>query len=189
MRMSSHRFWEDGPSKVHVVGQVKFHSTLITPVADAKPLDKYPLVIWFCGLGPSGFDGIGVELSWLSRKTSKPFVLVAPIRPATTWWVLDDSKPPWGCVIGSLLRDEVQRYCRWIEELARDGGIDHTSVSLFGGSAGAYAASEIIAGGTCRLYCVGLAAAELRRQCVTSCRQIHLHYPIIIQHLEASSSK
>ena len=151
-------FWEGGPSKVHEEGGVKFQSTLINPIAECKQPDSYPLVIWFCGLGPSGLDGIGVELGWLSRKTSKPFVLVAPIRSPTTWWVLDDNRFPWGCVIGFLLDSEVGKYCRWIEALAGASGIDRNSVSLFGGRAGAYAISEIIASGTCELHCVGLAA-------------------------------
>ena len=156
--MSLPPFWTEGPAKVHEVDNVRFQSTLINPIAESQQPDSYPLVIWFCGLGPSGLDGIGVELVWLSRVTSKPFVLVAPIRSSTTWWVLDDSRPPWGCVIGSLLDSEVGKYCRWIQTLAGASGIDRTSVSLFGGSAGAYATSEIIARGTCALHCVGLAA-------------------------------
>ena len=158
--MSLHPFWTEGPSKVHEVDNVRFQSTLINPIAETKQRDSYPLVIWFGGLGPSGLDGIGVEFAWLSRATSKPFVLVAPLRPSTTWWVLDDCRPPWGCVIGSLLTSEVDKYCRWIETLAGASGIDRTSVSLFGGSAGAYATSEIIAYGTCALHCVGLAAVH-----------------------------
>ena len=156
--MSLPPFWKEGPAKVHEVENVRFQSTLINPIAGSKQPASYPLVIWFCGLGPSGLDGIGVELVWLSRATSKPFVLVAPIRSSTTWWVLDDSLPPWGCVIGSLLDSEVGKYCRWIQTLAGASGIDRTSVSLFGGSAGAYATSEVIASGTCELHCVGLAA-------------------------------
>ena len=156
--MSLPPFWKEGPAKVHEVENVRFQSTLINSIAVSKEPASYPLVIWFCGLGPSGLDGIGVELVWLSRATSKPFVLVAPIRSSTTWWVLDDSLPPWGCVIGSLLDSEVDKYCRWIQSLAGTEGIDHTSVSLFGGSAGAYAVSEIIASDSLDLYCVGLAA-------------------------------
>ena len=156
--MSFSRFWKEGPFKVHEVDNVRFHSTLINPIAESNELDRYPLVIWFGGLGPSGLDGIGVELGWLSRVTSKPFVLVAPIRSPTTWWVLNDNRFPLGCVIGSLLDCEVVKYCRWIETLAGASGIDSTSVSLFGGRAGAYAISEIIASGTCELHCVGLAA-------------------------------
>ena len=129
--MSLHQFWAGGPSEVHEVDTVKFHSTLINPIAGTKQRDSYPLVIWFCGLGPSGLDGIGVELAWLSRATSKPFVLVAPIRPLTFWWVLDDCRPPWGCMTGSLMISEVDKYCRWIETLAEVSGIDRTSVSLF----------------------------------------------------------
>ena len=153
-------FWTEGPAKVHDLENVRFQSTLINPIAESKQPESYPLVIWFCGLGPSGLDGIGVELAWLSRATSKPFVLVAPIRSSTTWWVLDDYLPPWGCVLGSLMTTEVVTYCRWIETLAGTDGIDRTSVSLFGGSAGAYATSEIIAYGTCALHCVGLAAVH-----------------------------
>ena len=158
--MSLPPFWKEGSAKVHEVENVRFQSTLINPIAGSKQPASYPLVIWFCGLGPSGLDGIGVELVWLSRVTSKPFVLVAPIRSSTTWWVLDDSLPPWGCVIGSLLDSEVGKYCRWIKTLAGASGIDRTSVSLFGGSAGAYATSEVIASGTCELHCVGLAAVH-----------------------------
>ena len=158
--MFSPPFWTEGPAKVHEVGNVRFQSTLINPIAESKQTDSYPLVIWFCGLGPSGLDGIGVELVWLSRATSKSFVLVAPMRSSTTWWVLNDRWPPWGCVLGSLLVSEVDKYCRWIEILAGASGIDRTSVSLFGASAGAYAVSEIIACGTCKLHCVGLAAVH-----------------------------
>ena len=156
--MALEPFWNDGPSKVHVVDGVRFQSTLINPIAECQHPEKYPLVIWFCGLGPSGLDGIGVELASLSDATSKPFVLVAPIRSWKTWWVLDDGQPPFGCLTGSLLRNEVVNFCRWIQSLAGASGIDHTSVSLFGGSAGAYATSEILALGTCQLHCVGLAA-------------------------------
>ena len=158
--MSPPPFWTEGPSKVHEVDNVRFQSTVINPIGETKQRDSYPLVIWLCGLGPSGLYGIGVEFAWLSRATSKPFVLVAPFRPSTTWWVLDDSRPPWGCVIGSLLDSEVGKYCRWIQTLAGASGIDRTSVSLFGGSAGAYVTSEIIAHGTCALHCVGLAAVH-----------------------------
>ena len=136
---------------------VRFHSTLINPITAFKVPECYPLVFWFSGGGPSGLDGIGVELAELSRATSKPFVLVAPIR-SSSCWVLEDSQPPFGCVSGSLSASEVAKYCRWIQSLAGAEGIDHTSVSLFGGSAGAYAVSEIIASGMCELYCVGLAA-------------------------------
>ena len=73
--MSLPPFWTEGPSKVHEVDNVRFQSTLINPIAESKQPDSYPLVIWFCGLGPSGLDGIGVELVWLSRATSKPFVI------------------------------------------------------------------------------------------------------------------
>ena len=150
-------FWKESPRKVHDVEEVRFHSTLINPIAAFEVPERYPLVIWFSGGGPSGFDGIGVELSDLARATSKPFVLVAPIR-SSSCWVLDDSQPPFGCVSGSLSASEVAKYCRWIQSLARAEGIDNASVSLFGGSAGAYAVSEIIASGMCELYCVGLAA-------------------------------
>ena len=61
--MSFLSFWNEGPSKVHEVGNVKFHSTLINPIVEVEQPDRYPLVIWFCGLGPSGLDGIGVELA------------------------------------------------------------------------------------------------------------------------------
>ena len=158
--MSLRPFWKDGPAKVHVVENVSFHSTLIEPIAEFEKPARYPLLIWFCGLGPSGFDGIGVELEWLSRLTSKPFVLVAPIRPSTNWWVLDGGKPPWGRVLGSLSRNEVEKYCHWINTIAGAEGIDCSSVSLFGGSTGAYATSEVIACGTCKLHCVGLAAVH-----------------------------
>ena len=158
--MSLPPFWTEGPSKVHVVDNVRFQSTLINPIVEIHQRDSYPLVIWFGGLGPSGLDGIGVEFAWLSRATSKPFVLVAPFRPSKTWWVLDDYQPPWGCVTGSLLASEVDKYCCWIKTLAGASGIDRTSVSVFGGSAGAYATSEIIACGTCALHCVGLAAVH-----------------------------
>ena len=156
--MSFPPFWIGHPSQVHEVEDVKFQSTVINPIVGTKDLDRYPLVIWFCGLGPSGFDGIGVELAWLSRATSKPFVLVAPIRRYTTWWVLDVKQHPWGCVMGSLMSNQVGMYCRWIGTLARTPGIDSNSVSLYGGSAGAYAVSEIIAHGSFTLRCVGLAA-------------------------------
>ena len=154
--MSLHLFWKEGPSKIHEVDNVRFHSKLINPVQR----DSYPLVIWFGGMGPSGLDGLGVKFAELSRATSEPFVLVAPFRPYETWWVLDDCRPPWGCVTGSLLTGEVDKYCRWIQTLAEASGIDRTSVSLFGGSAGAYAISEIIAAGTCALHCVGLFAVH-----------------------------
>ena len=156
--MSLPPIWSEGPSKVHDVGGVRFQCTRIDPVVESQQLERYPLVIWFCGLGPSGLDGIGVELSWLSRATSKPFVLVAPIRSSGTWWVLNNSQLPLGCVFGSLLECEVEKYCHWIQILAGSSGIDPNSVSLFGGSAGAYAVSEVMASGTCKLHCVGLAA-------------------------------
>ena len=150
-------FWTESPRKIHDVEDVRFNSTLINPIAAFTVPECYPLVIWFSGGGPSGLDGIGVELAELSRATSKPFVLVAPFR-SSSCWVLDDSQPPLDCVEGSLSASEVAKYCHWIQSLAGAEGIDHTSVSLFGGSAGAYAVSEIIASGTCELYCVGLAA-------------------------------
>ena len=156
--MGMEPFWREGPSKVHEVDNVRFQSTLINPIAETQQADSYPLVIWFCGLGPSGLSGIDVQLAWLSRVSPKPFVLVAPIRPSKTWWVLDDCRPPWGCVIGSLLPNDVASYCRWICTLADTRGIDRSSVSLFGCAAGAYTTSEIIAHGTCALHCVGLAA-------------------------------
>ncbi len=148
--MSLPPIWSEDPSKVHDVGGVRFQCTRIDPVGESQQLERYPL--------PSGLDGIGVELSWLSRASSKPFVLVAPIRSSGTWWVLNNSQPPLGCVFGSLLEGEVEMYCYWIRILAESSGIDPNSVSLFGGSAGAYAVSEVMASGTCELHCVGLAA-------------------------------
>ena len=163
MTTRAEKFLHADASKVHEVDNVRFQSTLIHPIAvsgKAVQRDGYPLVIWFGGMGPSGLHGLGVEFAELSRATSEPFVLVVPFRPSETWWVLDDGGHPWGCVTGSLLTGEVDKYCRWIQTLAGTSGIDRTSVSLFGGSAGAYAISEIIAAGTCALHCVGLVAVH-----------------------------
>ena len=155
--MASAPIWSEGPLKVHDVGGVRFQCAFIHSFVQSPQLERYPLVIWFCGLGPSGLDGIGVELSLLSSASPKPFVLVAPIRSPETWWVLNDSRPPFGCVFGSFSEGDVKRYCHWIGTLAESPGIDANSVSLFGGSAGAYAVSEVLASGTCNFHCVCLA--------------------------------
>ena len=84
--MASAPIWSAGPLKVHDVGGVRFQCALIDLFVESRQLERYPLVIWSCGLGPSGLDGIGVELSLLSWASSKPFVLVAPIRSLETWW-------------------------------------------------------------------------------------------------------
>ena len=73
--MSHPPFWPEGLSKVHVVVNVRFQSTLIYPIAETKQCDSYHLVMWFCGVGSSALHGIGVEVAWLSRATVSAFAL------------------------------------------------------------------------------------------------------------------
>lgn len=154
-------FWTKGREKIHTVRGVRFQSTLVKPTGCKHQPDAYPLVIYFCGMGASGVEGVCMDLDDISRMIARPFVLVAPIRPAGTWWVLDDHRVPWGCLEGSLLTATVDDYVTWISTLAAAAHIDRKSVSIFGTSAGAYAVTEIIAGNAdVRLQCVGLCAVH-----------------------------
>ena len=159
--MSSKPFWEHGNGEVCNIANVEFTSTVVNPVGQTESPVMYPLLIYFCGLGSSDLDCVGMDLEAMSRITSQPFVLVVPLRPPQTWWVLDNHRAPWGFVDGSLMTTEVDNYCRWISTLAATPGIDAASVSLFGNSAGAYAVTEIMAGNMhIRLNLVGICAVH-----------------------------
>lgn len=122
-----------------------FEATLVEPTgSDRQPLPSIlPLVIYFAGLG-SDDPFQALKPSELAQHASVPFVLAVPLRPKGQWWTISNDGH-WGWCDGDFLPDQAELFSEWIKCLARKAGIDKSRVSVFGFSAGAHAATEIIA--------------------------------------------
>ena len=111
-----------------------------------------PLVVWFAGLGDTGgFACLTPAL--LAPHTSAPFVMAAPRRDNRKWWFISDAGE-WGWLDGSFDRIETETVADWINHMANLPGIDRNRISIIGFSAGAYAATEILACSRVRLHCL-----------------------------------
>ena len=67
------------------------------------------------------------------------------------WWFISDAQS-WVYLDGEFDEAEVRRIASWINGLSDTPGINKLMVSLIGFSAGAYAATEILASGKVDIY-------------------------------------
>lgn len=159
-------FWTSGANEILLWdddafdSNIFFQATLVEPCGDGMMTEnpastialgtKLPLLVYFAGVGSSG--GLSeLRLVRMRRCVNRPFVLVAPVRQkGMEWWVLTKSGD-WGWVEGDLNAARIQLFSAWIQHLGEDAGIDAGQISLFGYSAGAYAATEIFASGAFNL--------------------------------------
>jgi len=135
---------------------MKFQSSLIVPAGANASIANgpLPLVIYFEGLGSSGGHQ-KLSVASFQRSAPRPFVVATPIRPQGLWWVLSDDGE-WGWLDGDFLPSQVSLIADWVRFLAEQPDIDKDSVSIMGFSAGAYAATELLAHGGVNLRCVVL---------------------------------
>ena len=67
------------------------------------------------------------------------------------WWFISDAQS-WGYLDGEFDEAEVHKIESWINHVSEAPGIKKEMVSLIGCSAGAYAATEILASGNADIY-------------------------------------
>ena len=100
------------------------------------------------------------------------------------WWFISDAQS-WVYLDGEFDEAEVRKIESWINNLSEDPGINKEMVSLIGFSAGAYAATEILASGKVNIYSFivgavhGHGAPELPKW--AGKRRVHM-----LQHIEIS---
>jgi hypothetical protein len=130
---------------------VKYDAKLIRPPPPhGKEVDSrlklLPMLVYFGGFGWEG--GLENFEHWLDNSAwgqlPLEYVLVAPLRPAESWWFLE-SGTDWGWVDGAFKVEVVDAFLHWLLHLTQDQSIDKLWVSLLGFSAGAYAVLELIA--------------------------------------------
>lgn len=172
-------FWEArGPQRWSSPagdGHVAYHAALIRrwegrgsaaqqgATAGSPPDAGWPLAFCFPGLGETAGDVVGWA-AW-TLVAPEPFLLVAPARPNNTWWFIND-KSDYGWAKGALRPDLVELFGSWMEALATSPGVDSQRVGMFGFSAGAYAAAELLAQPAgARLAGVGLGGVHGHGQC------------------------
>ena len=133
--------------------EVHYQATLVNPhrsfdqgahAAFGQPGrdEKLPLIVWLSGLGHGG--GLSTMPADLEEAASRSFVMVAPRRDPAKWWFISDAKD-WGWVDGEYEEHEVARISSWIRWTSGEPGIDRNMISILGFSAGAYAATELLA--------------------------------------------
>ena len=130
---------------------VPFDEAVVQPsrAAGVAHGEKLPLVIWFAGLGQQGFDGLPPDA--LEPQAPGPFLMLAPRRKKGTSWFITGDRP-WAWLDGDYDRQELDRIVAWIGAMSRRSDVDPRMVSLIGFSAGAYAATEILASGRVRIH-------------------------------------
>ena len=135
--------------------EVQYQVGMVPPMISCARQDSsqdLPLVVWFAGLGDTGgFACLTPAL--LAPHTSAPFVMAAPRRDNRKWWFISDAGE-WGWLDGSFDRIETETVADWINHMANLPGIDRNRISIIGFSAGAYAATEILACSRVRLHCL-----------------------------------
>mmetsp|Transcript_108364 Transcript_108364/g.305567 ORF Transcript_108364/g.305567 Transcript_108364/m.305567 type:complete len:394 (+) Transcript_108364:134-1315(+) len=146
--------WHD-PGSGH---SVRFQSTFVQPDLGQRVnagwwpgerefgASELPLVFFFGGMDcPPGVDSLGIMN--FAKSASVPCVVVVPVRPKGTWWVLDRGGE-FGYVDGNLQPDMVSCFTAWMRFLCReagkDGCVDGERPRAMGFSAGAYALTEIL---------------------------------------------
>jgi poly(3-hydroxybutyrate) depolymerase len=139
-------FWRNGQGYVLSWGQgmenVCFEAVLVEPMLNSlgSP-ENLPLMVYFAGLTAKGSKAMKeINPKKLAKITPGPFVLVTPHQFDGHWWTIS---PRWGD--GDFQPDIATRLVSWIKYLANFPGIDCNKVSLLGFSAGAYAATELLA--------------------------------------------
>ena len=121
---------------------VCFEAVLVEPMLNSlgSP-ENLPLMVYFAGLTAKGSKAMKeINPKKLAKITPGPFVLVTPHQFDGHWWTIS---PRWGD--GDFQPDIATRLVSWIKYLANFPGIDCNKVSLLGFSAGAYAATELLA--------------------------------------------
>ena len=149
---------------------VEFKEFFIDPDGVELSVQKLPLAVCFPGLGARCPD----FSADVRRVATEPFVLVVPSRPKGLWWFIDDTSK-YGWIQGSVCHNVVQLYEQWICSLADRKEIDSGRVGIFGHSAGAYAALEVLMASKMSFSGVGLSGVHGHGQ--WDCREIpeHLH--------------
>ena len=149
---------------------VEFKAFFIEPDGVVLSVQKLPLAVCFPGLGRRCPD-LSADVR---RVATEPFVLVVPSRPKGMWWFIDDCSEH-GWIQGSVNHKLIRLYGQWICSLADRKEIDSDRVGIFGHSAGAYAALEVLMAGNMWFSGVGLSGVHGHGQ--WDCREIpdHLH--------------
>jgi hypothetical protein len=138
------QYWTDPGSDYHIA----YRAMLVTPVGyDLNSLHgtQFPLAVYFPGLAEKPETIMAMESNWRTL-APEPFILVSPARPKKMWWFIDNDSD-YGWVTGNFCPDLVTVFCRWLEALAGQDGVDPDRIGLFGFSGGAYAVVEILAHG------------------------------------------
>ena len=144
---------------------VEFKAFFIEPDGVVSCVQKLPLAVCFLGLG-SRCPDVSADVR---RVATEPFVLVVPSRPKGLWWFIDDCTK-YGWIQGSVRHELIRLYGQWICSLADRKEIDSDRVGIFGHSAGAYAALEVMMAGNMWFSGVGLSGVHGHGQ--WDCREI-----------------
>jgi len=109
-----------------------------------------PIAFYFAGLGEPAEHVIMERYQDWASVAPEPFILVAASRQPGRWWFIDDDTC-WGWISGEFRPEVVELVSTWMESLIGRDGVDCSRVGLFGFSAGAYAATELLAKGRLQL--------------------------------------
>lgn len=140
---------------------VEFQAVLVVPGASKPPHnledpeetlmpeegadeDGLPIAFFFAGLGETPKDTIDFRYADFAAIAPEPFVLVVAGRQPGRWWFIDDDGA-WGWIQGKFRPEAVELVGSWMQALAGRPGLNMSRVGLFGFSAGAYAAAELLA--------------------------------------------
>lgn len=141
-------------------GAVRFRATLVDPALRRSSSRGgadvcFPIAFFFTGLGDKAADAVIAKYEEWAAVAPEPFLLVAPERPAGSWWFID-SDSHWGWVEGGLDGELLGMFGRWMADVVALPGVDAGRVGIFGFSAGAYATVELLASGCLGFSGVGL---------------------------------
>eukprot|EP00931_Biecheleriopsis_adriatica_P022350 TRINITY_DN14384_c0_g1_i4.p1 TRINITY_DN14384_c0_g1~~TRINITY_DN14384_c0_g1_i4.p1 ORF type:complete len:689 (+),score=106.23 TRINITY_DN14384_c0_g1_i4:43-2067(+) len=131
-----------------------FRALLISPQGLQQEKQKYPLAVYFPGLGEKPEVIQQMKSDWTSI-APEPFLMVAPARPDRMWWFINNDKQ-FGWVEGDFVPEVASSFSAWLAFLADCTFVDSARIGLFGFSAGAYAAVELLSHGCVPLSGIGL---------------------------------